>query len=81
MGYDVFMFRPTKDGRVIGMGKTIKEYDTIVNYGGIENIDNPETYCNYEINTQKNGIGCAYYAIADKHPFDETKTYWKDFLK
>lgn len=27
------------------------------------------------------GFGCAYYAAIDQNPDDETKTYWKDFLK
>lgn len=81
MGYDIFMFRPTKDGRIIGMGKTIKEYDTVVEFGGISNMDTAEKYCNYNASGSLNGFGCAYYALIDRHPFDSSKTYWKDFIK
>lgn len=27
------------------------------------------------------GFACAYYALVDQNPDDETKNYWKDFLK
>ncbi len=82
MGYDIFIFRPTKDGRVIGMGKDYKEHDNIVFFGSVDYLNKEKKYCNYDvIDTIRGGFGCTYYALADKHPFDETKSYWKDFLK
>ena len=76
MGYDVFAFRPTIDGRLIPLGnKNANPSDNIMN-----NESAVDT-CKYELNARNNGFGCAYFAVNDISPEDETKSYWKNFLK
>ena len=34
-----------------------------------------------KINTEKNGMGCAYWVSIDVNPDDNSKDYWTDFIK
>ena len=33
--------------------------------------------CNLQSTRESNGLGCAYYALRNKCPYDDTKTYWE----
>lgn len=72
LGFDIFSFRPTLTGKIIPMG-----YPESSNINGSGN----NTECSYKTNGTTNGIGCAYWANIDINPDDQTKTYWKDFIK
>ena len=74
LGVDMFSFRPTKDGRVITLGNPETNKDAA-------NGSKDFTDCSMKINTEKNGMGCAYWASIDVNPDDNTKDYWNDFIK
>lgn len=64
-GYDIFTFDINIDGSI----SPRKDINT--------------NYCTYSssASTNRNGKGCAYYAVKNISPSDSTKTYWNDFLK
>ena len=66
-GHDLFTFR------VEGNGKLIPLADP----KGDNFFKNKATYCSKTANNNRNGIACAYYAINDVCPDDNTKSYWK----
>ncbi len=76
MGYDVFAFRPTSNGRLIPLGNknSVSSDNTMDGESAVDT-------CKYDLNAKNNGFGCAYFAVNDISPKDETKSYWKDFLK
>ena len=39
------------------------------------------TECSMTSGSDKNGLGCAYWASTDVSPADHTKSYRKDFIK
>ena len=39
------------------------------------------TGCSMTSGSDKNGMGCAYWASIDVSPADSSKSYWKDFIK
>ena len=79
-GYDVFLFLFTIDGYVIPMGQqhpNNPKSDSL-NWNGFVS---GQEYCTYSKNSNEGGYACAYYALQDRSPEDETKSYWKDFLR
>ncbi|CDE44744.1 unknown [Clostridium sp. CAG:768] len=64
MGYDLFMFQITKDGRVLPMGAN----DT---YWGTKTYR--ESFCNKNSTSDQNGFTCAYYALTDNDYFKNLK--------
>ena len=58
MGYDLFMFQITKEGKVIPMGADNTHWK---NY--------KEQYCSNTSNSEENGFTCAYYAATDENYF------------
>ena len=64
MGYDLFMFQITKDGKVLPMG-------TEGTYWGTKS--QRESYCNKNSTSNQNGFTCAYYALTDNHYFKNLK--------
>ena len=71
---DMFSFRPTKDGRVIPLGNPNSA-------NSAANGSQGYTDCSMESDTEKNGMGCAYWAAMNINPDDSTKDYWNDFIK
>ena len=58
MGYDLFMFQITKDGKILPMGAE-------GTYLGFD----PKDYCDINSTESKNGFTCAYYAMTDTNYF------------
>ncbi len=75
LGIDIFSFRPTLDGRIIPVGNPNNVSDN--KNGNQSNL----IICSQTDNSNMNGFGCAFWASIDKHPQDNTKSYWKDFIK
>ncbi len=82
-GKDYFLFLFTTDGNLIPMGM---EYNNNPgscgsSSGSCSNFANiGSQYCSKSNNSIAYNTSCAYYALADKHPTQSGKTYWKDFL-
>ena len=74
LGVDMFAFRPTQNGKVIPLGAPSTGNDAA-------NGSSPFTECSKTGTSNSNGMGCAYWANIDVNPDDNTKTYWKDFIK
>ncbi len=62
MGYDLFMFHITKDGRVLPVGAE----NTWLSYG-------KDTYCSETSTSNMNGFTCAYFALTDNNYFKNLK--------
>lgn len=80
-GYDIYIFRFTRNGYVIPMGQEYKSGEEAYGSAG------DRTSSNFFIKNQcratssvSNQFSCSYYALADKHPTIEGKNYWQDFL-
>ena len=58
MGYDLFMFHITQDGKVLPMGADGTYWGT-----------NRKTYCSNTSTSSNNGFTCSYYAMTDKNYF------------
>ena len=83
LGYDIFIFNIKKTNDTItGFMDTAPS--------NVSDSDAEERYqdnnaqrlqygspCNLESTRESNGIGCAYYALRNKCPYDDTKTYWE----
>lgn len=79
-GYDVFLFMFTIDNTVIPMGMEHPNNPTSDNLSG-NGFVSGENFCTYSNNSRTGGFACAYYALQDRSPEDETKSYWQDFLR
>ena len=77
-GKDFFLFLFTTDGSLIPMGASHKNNITSSNYGGNFSVTGSDFFKN--TNSSSNQYACAYYALADIHPQNTGKTYWKDFI-
>ena len=79
-GVDYFIFMFTTDGLVIPWGQ---EYE---NNPADCSEENPNINCVISLenckysSTISEQYACAYYALLNKHPNDETKDYWHDFV-
>ena len=69
LGYDVFIFSLSKKN------DTISGFLNKVPNNNIE--DESITACNITSASSTNGFGCSYYALRNKCPYDDTKTYWE----
>ncbi|MCD7879340.1 MAG: type II secretion system GspH family protein [Candidatus Gastranaerophilales bacterium] len=78
-GYDYFVFIFTVDNRVIPMGMYHEKNTTSTNYGG-NMFYSGSDYCRKTGTTSISNAACAYYALNNKSPDDESKSYWKDFI-
>lgn len=80
LGYDYFLFVFTIDGRVIPMGME-DENNIEAGYNNGQNYVflGPEN-CNRQSSNYRQNMSCAYYALIDKNPNNENKSYWKDFI-
>ncbi len=78
-GHDYFVFVFTIDGAVIPMGMEHpnNETTTSLTYNGFVK---GKQYCSKTASQAVNNAACAYYALVDKNPDDESKSYWKDFI-
>lgn len=75
LGYDIFYFT-INDKDVLTPRKMEKLYTD----EELENMQfsfNAGLPCSTKSNQRGNGVGCAYYALNDINPDDETKPYWK----
>ena len=79
-GYDYFIFIFTLDGMVIPMGQTHAKNTTVTTWQ-YNFFRTGKEYCNPNSGDFQQQTACAYYALIDKNPYDESKSYWKDFLK
>jgi len=71
IGYDIFSFRPTADGRIIGMGANVKTGDNLLQRGYLK--------CDFNKKSDSwNGYGCTHYALTDQNPNNPNKKYWKN---
>ena len=77
-GYDYFMFVFTTDGFVIPMGQPHPN-NVPAGQSAVNHFVTGEEYCKRS-NGSYSQEACAYYALADKHPSEEGKNYWQDFL-
>lgn len=80
MGVDVFSFRPTQNGKIIPLGNPDTVNDQI-NGSAVLNNQHSCTCTKKENNSITNGVCCAYWASIDVNPDDNSKTYWKDFIR
>ena len=80
-GYDYFLFAFTLDGRAIPMGMDYPNNSKELSMG-YNFFHKGANYCNKNSSSMYAGgnTTCAYYALMDKHPTQEGKTYWKDFI-
>ena len=87
LGYDIFMFNIKKSNDTIA-GQNGNEIPRNVSDNDITELCENNAYpttclatyglpCNLETTQTGNGIGCAYYALRNKCPYDDTKTYWE----
>ena len=67
-GHDIFNFTLSDKGRIIPVGSP--------KYGHWEMRGN-NTYCSKNSTNKQNGASCAYFAVSNTCPDDETKTYWE----
>ena len=78
LGHDIFIFvAPKNTNKLI---PAYKESEIIYDENGNSSYNNtPETAekCSPTSNSNINGATCATYAILDKCPGDNTKSYWK----
>ena len=71
LGYDVFYFQIAPENKLLPSDRT-KFNDSSPSSSGCCNLTTYNT-C-YQTD---NGCACAYYALKDRNPQDETKGYWK----
>ncbi len=80
-GLDAFVFMFTADGDVIPWGQEHpKNPAACLDDNNAINCVVDRNLCRFNGNPTDQ-YACAMYALADKHPIDNTKTYWKDFIK
>ena len=81
LGYDIFIFSVNNDNDAIAgffNQKPTNISDEIANnastyeYGLLSGLP-----CNLESTRESNGIGCAYFALKNTCPYDETKRYFE----
>ena len=81
LGHDIFIFRLNKQNDFLtSLGKPQNLSDEEIANGNYDSeylanrAGNP---CNLDSNQKGNGIGCAYYALMNKCPYDDSKTYFE----
>lgn len=80
LGVDIFSFRPTKDGKIIPIGNPQTINDQI-NGSAVLGNNHSCTCTKEETDSITNGVCCSYWASIDINPDDNSKTYWKDFIR
>lgn len=78
-GHDYFLFNITDEGKLIpATGETEANYDENGNgTGGYNYSEEAKNKCSLTSQSRLNGISCANYALQNKCPYDENKTYWE----
>lgn len=78
-GHDYFLFNITDEGKLIpATTETEGNYDENGSItGGYNYSENAKNKCSLTSQSKLNGITCANYALQNKCPYDETKTYWE----
>ena len=71
-GYDVFYFQIAPDNKLLPSDQTAFNTDSLSDRVCC-NLSTPKR-CNPN---NDNGIACAYYALKNQNPWDETKGYWE----
>lgn len=79
MGKDFFLFVFTVDGRAIPMGMP-DDFNTTNTSTSSNYFMSGTDHCKKNTGDWKQNTACAYYALMDKSPENENKSYWKDFI-
>ncbi len=70
VGHDIFYFAvDSKTKRLFPLGSSI--------VSGYWNFSNQEQYCSIDSSNARNGYACTAFALSNKCPDDESKTYWE----
>lgn len=77
-GKDYFLFLFTVDGSLIPMGAAHNNNPVGGSLAGNASYEGSRYCRNNSGNIDQ--YSCAYYALADIHPQDSRKSYWKDFI-
>ena len=86
LGYDIFIFFLNNQNDAVSA--FLNKTPTNISDSDLNNLssnDEPEanktlwygTSCNLHSERPGNGLGCSYYALRNKCPYDDTKTYWE----
>ena len=78
LGHDIFIFYSPKN--TTKLLPADKEYEVTCDEDGncdYNNTEETKDKCSNKSKSNINGATCAVYAIIDKCPWDETKTYWE----
>ena len=78
-GHDLFVFGVENENDVIDGRKMYRKYseDMLENFPVQEQAGLAGFPCSKDSKQNANGIGCAWYALRDVCPDDETKGYWE----
>ena len=78
-GHDYFLFNITDEGKLIpATFETEGNYDENGNRTeGYNYSEKAKNKCSLTSQSRLNGISCANYALQNKCPYDENKTYWE----
>ena len=68
LGHDIFYFTVDNKRALVPIGQGVTGY---------WNFADNNTYCSINSTNNMNGVGCAYWALKNICPDDETKTYWE----
>ena len=81
VGHDIFLFKLNKKTDFItSFGKPKNYTDEEIEQGDYKSEWQKESAgypCNLHSNQKGNGMGCAYYALMNKCPYDDSKTYFE----
>ena len=88
LGHDIFLFYISAKDAVIGYGGTRVPNQSVTDDEAEAMYTSDQAWfefyrsiaglpCNLTSKRVGNGVGCAYYALRNKCPYDNTKTYWE----
>ncbi len=76
LGHDIFFFKLDKQKDMVTSYSEPKNYtDEEIEAGNYD--DRAGNPCNLNSSQKANGIGCSYYALMNKCPYDDNKTYFE----
>ena len=80
LGHDIFVFKLNKQTDMItSLGKPANYTDDEIEAGNYEDwqANSAGNPCSLDSNQEGNGLGCSYYALMDKCPYDDSKRYFE----
>ena len=76
LGYDVFYFVIDSDNKIYPSPS--KSFRSFKNSGSPWDKWGKNTFCDFDTDVNvDNGVSCSYFALSDKNPKDENKSYWE----